>query len=331
MRQLLKQIAPVLHLTRITMAFAVVANTWFVILWTRAEQAFERAPGPPSGLLTMPLWAALGAGTVLALGLFSFGAALNDILDFKRDRTLRPGRPLPSGQIGLEAALSLVAGTILVSIVGATVFGTEAVLMTLVVLGAILVFNAAGRFIPAIGLVLLGLIYAGHMVIPNVYLRFLWPVWLAMTHALIVAAVTHRIAGKVPRISRRAVGAAMAGWLFWSSAIIWMQWRRDAPPRALWPDWVSPWTAAWPAALAVVFAIVATGKVKRYGRGARAAEKITRYGALWLALYACAWLVGADRRHEATILISLTAAGFIGMTVLREVYGLVEQPVGYRR
>lgn len=329
MRRLLLRLAPVLHLTRVTTAFAVVANTWFVILWSRAEWAHEASPG--GRLVDRPLWLLLLGGAAVGLGLFSFGAALNDILDLKRDRMMRPDRPLPSGQIGIDGALALVVGTVLLAVFGATLFGTEAVVLTLLLVAAILGFNAAARFVPAVGLVALGLIYAGHMLIPNVTLNFLWPVWLAMTHALAVAAVTHRMARKVPRISRRAAVAAVTGWAFWTAVILWMQWRRDLPPRGLWPDWVPLSAAAWPAALAGVFVLVAMGKVRRYGFNARAAEKISRYGSLWLALYACAWLVGAGHGGAAAVLLALSGAGFLGMTVLREVYGLVETPIGYRR
>lgn len=318
-----------LHLTRVTTAFAVVANTWFVILWTRAERAHEGIPRGP--LLDTHLWLLLGGGAAVGLGLFAFGAALNDILDLKRDRTMRPDRPLPSGRIGLDAALSLVVGTVLLAVLGATLFGTEAVLLTLLLVAAILGFNAAGKFVPAIGLVALGLIYAGHMLVPNVHLKFLWPVWLAMTHSLAVAAVTHGMARKVPRISRRAGVAAVAGWLFWSGVILWMQWFRDPPPKTIWPDWVPLSAAWWPAGLIVVFLLAAWGKVRKYGWGPRAAEKIARYGSLWLALYSCGWLVGAGHTEASAVLLALTGAGFLGMTVLREAYGLVEQPIGYRR
>lgn len=325
---MLQRLAPVLHLTRVTTAFAVVANTWFVVLWTRTSEP----EGPlTAGLAERPLWLLLGGGALLALGLFAFGASLNDILDLRRDRALRPERPLASGRISLEAAVALVVYTTIASVLGATVFGTEAVLLTLLLLAAIMAFNAAAKFIPAIGLVLLGLIYAGHMAVPNPYLRFLWPVWLAMTHSLAVAAVTYRMAGKVPRISRRAGMAAAAGWVFWSAVILWFQWRRDDPPRSFWPEWLPLSAAIWPAALALLFVVVAWGKVQRYGAGPRAAEKIARYGSLWLALYACAWLVGTGHQWPALLLVGLTSAGFLGMTVLREIYGLVEQPIGYRR
>jgi 4-hydroxybenzoate polyprenyltransferase len=336
MRRLLLRISPVLHLARVTTAFAVVANTWFVILWTRANAMHEAAPAV---LLERPLWQLLSAATLVALGLFAFGAALNDILDVRRDRALRPDRPLPAGRITLDAAVALVVGTMLAAILGATAFGTPAVLLTLLMLAAIFLFNVAGRFIPALGLVILGLIYSGHMMIPNVHLRFLWPVWLVMTHALAVGALAHIMANKVPRLSRRAVVAAGTGWLFWTAMILLLQWRRDEAPVAawppplssLWPEWVSPAAALGPAILAALFVLVAWDKVRRLGPGTRAAEKISRYGALWLALYACAWLLGDNHITAALILGALATAAWLGMTALRELYGLLEQPVGYRR
>jgi hypothetical protein len=328
--RLLRRLAPVLHLTRITTAFALVANTWFVILWTRANGAYEGQAGPPGRLSQGPLWALLAGGALVALGLFAFGACVNDILDVKRDRTLRPERPLVSGQIGMHAALTLVFFTVMASFLGATVFGTEAVIMTATVLIAIFAFNAAGRFIPAIGLVTLGLIHAGYMLIPNVQMKFLWPVWLAMTHSLAVAAATHRMSQKVPKISRRAAAATFAGWVFWSGVIAWLQWDRNLP-HALWPGWVDRRAALWPAALLVIFLIVAWGKARGAGPGPRAAEKVGRYGSLWLALYTCAWLVGTGHENAALILTGLATCAFLGMTVLREVYGLLEQPMGYRR
>ncbi len=56
---------------------------------------------------------------------------------------------------------------------------------------------------------LLGLIYAGHMVVPNLHIAFVWPVWLVMTHSLVVGGLTHVIARKVPAVSRRAAFAAV--------------------------------------------------------------------------------------------------------------------------
>jgi len=42
-------------------------------------------------------------------------------------------------------------------------------------------------------------------------------------------------------------------------------------------------------------------------------------------------MLGAGRLHEASVLGVLAVVGFLTMTTLRELYGLAEQPVGYRR
>jgi hypothetical protein len=325
---LLRRLSPALHLTRVTTAFAGIANIWFVVLWTRAASPeFEPATHE---LRSRPLWVLLVGGAIVALGLFSYGMAMNDVLDLRRDRALRPDRPIPAGRMPLEAAVAVVIGSLLAAVLGSTVFGIASVVLTLVVAMAVLLFNATARFIPALGLVTLGLIYAGHMFIPNIHLRFTWPVWLVMTHALALGAVTHVVAGKTPPVSMRALVAAVAGWAFWSAALLALAARHD-PGSQPWPAWVHQSVALWPALLAVVFILFVARRLQQFGVGARAAEKIGRYGSLWIALYGCSWLVGHGAWPQAWVLIALTAAGFLGMTVLRELYAFIEQPLTFRR
>jgi hypothetical protein len=331
MQRLLGGISPILHLTRVTTAFAAIANVWFVILWS--TRVPEEAPTP--NLDGKPLWALLLGGTATALGLYAYGTCLNDLLDVRRDRALRPERPIPSGRVSVETASITVAVTLIIAVLGATVFGTPSVLLTLALAFGILFFNAAARFVPAVGLVVLGLLYAGHILVPNPGLRFLWPVWLVMTHALVVAAATHVLARKVPAISSRAAVLALAGWVAWSALILAVGRARassvEGVADGLWPSWVSPAAGVGPALLAVGFVLLAVRRVRQYGLGPRAADKIYRYGSLWLTLYAVAWMLGAEYVREAALLGLLAVVAFFTMTTLRELYGLAEQPVGYRR
>lgn len=328
MRRTLLRLAPILHLTRVTTAFAAIANAWFVILWTRASVPLERGPDQ---ILSQPEWLVLIGGALNALGLFAYGAALNDLLDFRRDRTLHPYRPLPTGAITMEWAVGIAVATFMTAVIGASILGMEAVLLTVLISSAILFFHAAGKFIPAFGLVLMGLIYAGHMVVPNLHIAFVWPVWLVMTHSLVVGGMTHVIGRKVPTVSRRAAFAAIAGWAFWTCTMMVAGWWRGRGAGGLWPEWVNPTAAIGPAILIVLFALTAWRKVHVHGMTARAADKVARYGALWQGLFAVAWLMGQGYERETLVIAALTGAGFLGMTVLRELYGLVEQPVGYRR
>ena len=327
MRRLILHILPALHLTRVTTAFAAVANVWFVILWSYAAR---QEPGTRA-FFDLPLWALLLGGMVNALGLFGFAAALNDVLDWRRDQALHPDRPIPSGRLTLDGAIALVVCTFGMAVFGATPLGITAVVLTLTVAGAILFFNAAGKYVPGIGLVVLGLIYAGQMVIPNLHLRFIVPVWLVMTHALVVAAWVHVLGRKAPGISARATIFALTGWVFWSAVMFAFGWYRNWGNGGLWPDWVSWTTAIAPLVLFALFAMLVWRRVHLLGRGPRVAEKIARYGALWLALYGAAWLFGQGFVKFGWILTGLAIVGLLGMTVIREVVALIEQPLGYRR
>lgn len=323
MKSVLGHILPLLRLTRVATAFAVVGNAWFVVLWTRAN-AQEPAHG---ALNSVALWLVLVGATANGLGLFGYAMCQNDILDLKRDRRLKPGRPLASGAASRDTAIALSTWCLLAAVLGATVFGTVSVLLTLLLAGAILALNGIARFIPALGLVAYGLIYAGQMIVPNPRLAFVWPVWLVMTHMTVLTGVTHALERKVPPISTRAWVLAAGGWAFWSVVLLWVGTHRDR----LWPDWVTAWAAFWPAVVMVLMVAASTRKVRLIGRGQRAAEKIGRYGTLAMSCYGSAWMFGAGDTLDAGLLAALALAGYAGMTVLREAYHLIENPVGYRR
>ncbi len=332
MDRLLQQAVPLVRLTRVTTAFGVVGNVWFVILWSRAiEGEAIRAASPNAPILTLPLPLLLLASAVSSVALFAYGAALNDVLDLKRDRTLSPDRPLPSGGVSVDASVGVVTVALLTAILGSSVFGTGGVILTCLVAAALLLFNGAGRFVPGFGLLLLGLIYAGHMLVPNVGLRFLWPTWLVMTHALAVACAAHTLGRKVPRLTRRGWLVGIVGWILWSGVLLWIGTSRIEQGAMGWPPNVPLSAALWIGALAVLFVLVAWRKTRLLGPGPRAADKVWRYGSLWLTLYAAAWLFAVGHVSAGLVLLALAGVGFIGMTVLREAYSLVDQPLGFRR
>src|SRR5262245_954165 len=70
----------------------------------------------------------LGLLAVASAALCAFGMAMNDVADRQRDKTLAPGRPLPSGRITLKGALTaslmiLAAGAAAVRVLGGPVQG----------------------------------------------------------------------------------------------------------------------------------------------------------------------------------------------------------------
>jgi 4-hydroxybenzoate polyprenyltransferase len=330
MTSLIARLSPLLHLTRITAAFAVTGNIWFVILWTRSVDAEREALEAASRISTasIPLPVALLGGLFIALGFYAFAMVANDMLDLRRDRSLHPDRPLPAGRISLEAALGLIASTLLLAMFGAALLGTRPVLVAIVTAAAIMLFNATAKFLPSIGLVLLGLIYAAHMLIANPEMLFLWPVWLAMTHTLAVGAFTHHLAGRRPQLNRRTLLFATLGWLFWSAVLGILSYVRNG---SLWPDFVPASAAIVPACLALLYLAFAFSKLRTTRSPGKAADKVQRYGALWLPMYAAAWAFGAGLLGPGIALAALSLIGLLGMTILRELYSLVEHPIGYRR
>lgn len=326
MLQWVRKAAPMLKLTRVTTGFGAVGNLWFVILWSRAT------PGEhlPAYLSEEPLWAALTGGLLTGLGLYAFGATLNDLLDLHKDKALgTPGHPIVDGSASLELAVCAVAGSLMMAILGATFFGTGAILLTLVLAVAILIFNALGKYVPGVGMVLLSLIYAGHMLIPNVWMRFMLPVWLVMTHAIAVLALAQYLGRRSPPISRRAAIFAGVGWGVCSLMLLALAWDRKGTD-GLWPNAVPMTALIYPGICVALFIIFIIRRTKRHGTGSKLGERITRYGAIWPTLYACAWLLGAGHEQAALLMAGLSALGFLLMTILREFYAIVDHPVGYR-
>lgn len=321
----LLRIASVLRLTRVSTAFAAIADVWFVILWSRSS------PGesPPAGLTETSLWLLLGGGALAAAGLYAFGTCLNDLFDQHRDAQLKPGRPLASGHLPFETAIVATAVTMIASVLGAATFGTMGVLLTLALLLGILMLSATGKFIPGIGLVLLSLVYAGHMFVPNPNLVFVWPVWVVMTHALGTAGLAHVLGRKTPPLTRRALAFAIAGWMLATITLFALA-TTSADPAGAWPTAHGIGGPIACVVLAGMYAVVVLRRFRSVGRGPRLSEKIQRYGSIWLSLYACAWLFGAGYVGPGLIMAGLAASGIIGMVVMRELYGLIEHPVGYR-
>ncbi len=320
MPTLLVKLTSAIRLTRLTMAFGAVSDVWFVILLTRASGAY-----PGVEVSQMPPALALAAGAVVAIGLFAYGASLNDVLDVRHDTAFSPDRPIPAGRIKLGQAIVVAIGALIITVVASAAMGRLALWLMLVVAATILFYNAAGRFIPSVGVVTIGLIHAAHMLIPNAHLSFTLPVWLIMTHAMGIAAAVHILEDKRPRLGPRGVAALGLGWLFWSALIIGLgAWRGE-----LWPAQTPWWVVSWPVVAVVGFVMIAVWKAGGVP-GSAGAEKLKRYGAMWQALYGAAWLIALGYEAQAAGLALLAIGGFAAMTMIKEITGLTGRPIAYR-
>jgi 4-hydroxybenzoate polyprenyltransferase len=311
-----------IQLTRLTMAFGAVSDAWFVVL---ASRAIDHRHGNPPNVLELPLAVALLLSAIVAVGLFAYGASLNDVLDVRHDAAFSPQRPIPAGRIRLGQAIVVAIGALLISILSAQFLGGLSLYLTLVVAIGILFYNAAGKFIPAVGVIAVGLVHALHMLIPNPRFEFMWPVWFVFSHAIVLAVGSAILEGKRPRITRRAAVGIFAGWFCWSAVIL--GW--GAMRGGWWTERTAAWNIIWPFIAAVAFLFVARWKTTRVD-GAVAAEKLLRYGAMWQALYGATWLLAIGLEEEAILIAVFAILGFAAMTFIKELMGQLNRPLTYR-
>ncbi len=320
MRHSFRRLLTAIQLTRLTMAFGAVSDVWFVILATRAMDHDSQI-----GVLRMPLAVALLVGGIVAIGLFAYGASLNDVLDVRHDAAFSPQRPIPAGRIRVGQAIIVTVGALLISVLAGQFFGVWSLHLTLLTAVGILFYNAAGKYIPAVGFVVIGMVHALHMLIPNPRFDFMWPVWFVFTHALLVALGAHVLENKRPRITPTAIIAIIFGWMFWSGALLVVGVLRGG----WWTERTSPVNVLWPAIAAVAFLCVVRWKTMRV-EGHVAAEKLLRYGAMWQALYGSMWLLAIGLEEEAILIAVFAFLGFALMTILKELMGQVSRPLTYR-
>jgi 4-hydroxybenzoate polyprenyltransferase len=313
-----------IQLTRLTTAFGAISDLWFIILYTKAPRN-QGEYTMLADLQSMPLGLALLASVLVAVGLFAYGASLNDILDVRHDAAFSPDRPLPAGRIRLGQAVVVTIGSLLLALLGSYWLGRRSFLVALLTAAVILFYNAAGKFIPAVGIVTIGLIHAAHMLIANPELTFTLPVWLIFTHVMVIAAMVHALEDKRPRLTRRAVIAIVFGWLTWSAVILGAGIMREN----FWPAYASPAGILCPLLAATCFIVVSWWKTRRV-KGAAAAEKLKRYGAMWQSLYGAAWLLALGMHAEAAFIFVVAVLGFTAMTLIKEVVGLTGRPIAYR-
>ncbi|MFM7050549.1 MAG: UbiA family prenyltransferase [Planctomycetota bacterium] len=334
MQRLARRFIAAIELSRLPVAFGSVANVWLMVLLARADE--KASFGAP--VQTMPLWQALAAGALVALGFLVFGAALNDFLDAKHDRAFAPGRPLPSGGLSPRRAMQIAMLALLSALLGSLAFGTGAGAAAIALAALVFVYDAFAKHVPALGIVLAGLATAMSMAIPFLHTADALPVWLAMSQTMGVGLLAYVLGEKRPRLTRRAVVAGVCGWLFWSAAILAIGARRAmgdgvAPAE----DWLSavlgPWSdlprLALPAAATVGCAVFALWKV-RGARGARATDKLLRYGSLWKGVVAAAWLASLGMHAYAAWIAGISIGLFMLLALLRETGPQLADPAGWR-
>ena len=124
MRPMLGRLMTTLQLTRVSITFGAVSDLWFTIVlvwsfskWTAVPAVWWAQPTLFQAVLI------LVAAVVVAVGLFGCGAAINDVLDARRDAAFSPERPIPAGRIRPGQAVVVAVTALMISVVAAAVLG----------------------------------------------------------------------------------------------------------------------------------------------------------------------------------------------------------------
>lgn len=322
MAGMLNRILTAVKLTRLVAGFGAVCDIWFVAVLVELGWRNQVSDWTPEGLLVQ-----LGGSLMVAVGLFGYGSILNDLLDVRHDRAFSPERPLAAGDVRITEAVTGLVGLLLIAILGAMLLGTDSVFLTMIVAAALMFYNAAGRFIPPVGIVTVGLVYAVHMLIPGYRMPLFLAIWLIMSHVMILAVLVHLLEDKRPRISPRGFIGILAGWCCWSAAFLLVRPLRGMP---LWPEGDSSFDLMWPLGATIIIAIIGWWKIRTAGTGQRASERLKRYGATWHAVYASAWFAALGMWIPAVGFLILGSIGFLVMTLANEISGLGPGRVRYQ-
>ena len=272
----------------------------------------ERAAGRTNPELDhLGLAAAIGLVVVLAGGLTLYGLALNDVVDTRWDRAFRPDRPLAAGRVATTTALTLAVCSLLGALLAAVLLGQVAALLCVVAAAGILFYNIVGKFLPAVGIVTLGLIRAVTMFAANPAAGFAWPILLMMVHVIFCAAVGYALDAKRPRMTGRDWLGISGGVMFWTLALT-----------------VAGDVFLGPLAAVGVFVILAwrllRGRTRSLRSSRAAGVTFIRVAMLWLIVYDVMWLLAAD-------LLVYGVSLAVACTVTALVWLVIEHSAGVER
>jgi hypothetical protein len=298
MHAALRRLAAGVQAARAGLAYGAMAEGWFAV-----------AVADRAGTLEGGLIPSLAAMSVVSIGLFVFGVAMNDVLDRKHDRAFAGGQ---DGRwlVSVQWLAALAIASLLAALGAASQFGRGGMLVAGLTAAGIVAYNALAKFIPAFSFVSLGAIGALHMLVPDQHPTVLLPFWFSMTFTAIVAGIVHRARLKRPSATLRGMLVATALWAGWSAVLAW---------------WIAPegddWLAGLPLAkhavlvAVVTLAIFATLAValRRSTQGnPRFADRFARFATLLQACMPAVWLLGLGRPSTAM----LFAAAAVGLAML---------------
>jgi len=317
-----RRLLTLLQLTRMALVFTAIADTQAALLLaTTAPIAGKWGVSLSQLAAHLQPWRMLTVA-VISVGLYGFGMSLNDIIDRRRDRQMSPGRPLPSGRVGLATAHVICIVLAVGAIVAGAIFrsydstqysgGDTSLILVGITLALIVFYDVAGKYLVMPGLVTLGLVRFFHALIPaarltrpnglplNIFeisgspsgsVRF-WPephvaaifhpLWL-LNHVVILSAVAYAWEQKRPPLTKRH-WFGVFGVLGLIDTLVLAVIARQGPTSPREDFRLTPGLLL-PLAASGAFIALAWW-IRRTSRSRReSGQKLMLYGLLWLIIY----------------------------------------------
>lgn len=311
MLSLPQRVLTLLQFTRMALVFTAISNGWAAMLLN------SRATGEP-----ITFWYAV-AMTVVSVGLYTFGMALNDLIDRRRDSQIAPGRPLPSGRMSVTTAHAICALLALVAIGGGAWLAVLhpgqwiSLLIVLWTLVLIIFYDFAGKYLVAPGLIALGLIRFFHATIPAPGLPIPWQPILLLAHVTILSTVCYGLEGKRPRLTRSHWVIVIGGLVASIGLLVGLLIdRRAVDVRWATAIWFTP--SLLPACAGIITFVALAITLRIQNKDPRAAGRsIMLYGLLWLIVYDASLVLGYVGWEYALVILSLLPISMLAVQVMR--------------
>jgi len=312
------QIIDWLELARPEHLFSAISNCWLLVLLSAYVDSSHHQN---AALMQMPLALRLLLATLIPAGLGICGIFFNDVLDLKHDRAFRPASPIAAGRVSVKTAATLAIASLLVALGAATFLGAFSTMLCIMTAGAILFFNICGKFLPATGLISMGLIRVMTMFICVPQMGFAWPACMTLSHIVICMAMVYAVEGRRPRMRGMDLGQLAAGTLFWVVLLVLFMVMRQTVLLHDYPNiWMGPLGAL---GLFIVVSIVYLKPRLPVLRARRqTARRYQQIAMLWLILYDMSWMLSIGKLFEAMLIVILgvVAGGIVILVALRRHY-----------
>jgi 4-hydroxybenzoate polyprenyltransferase len=333
--RIFEHLLPLLQLTRMALVFTAVSNSMAAMLllakWTGVKGA------DPWDTITV--WN-VSAIVLMSIGMYGFGMSLNDIIDRRRDSQISPGRPLPSGRIGVVTAHIICALMAALALAGAAAYGWgtnmrwPTMACAVITLALISFYDLAGKYLVAPGLVSLGLIRFFHAVIAAPQVPLLWHPLLLLNHVVILSAVCYKLEDKRPTLTRGHWIAVLVGLIAVNGLSIGaLAFRRStAGVDVLEALWITP-GLLYVAGAIFGFVVAALLVIKRSSDRRAAGQTLMLLGLLWLIVYDVAIVAGYVNFRAAALMSLLLPIAYLAVQLMRWWARLVaiSQPPKYIR